>query len=380
MALPLLFLLFAVAPPPRLVSEAYWWIQSGSALAATELVRATGTPVLGEGITLTTPREVFGIIESCTALGILFVLSVGSVLAREAIRDAGPRSWLLVVSAPFVAMLLNLARITAIVLHPPLNRLHHLGQWTILLALGALLLALLRRALRPSGRADSPRAAVAPQGEPPARLAPTALALAALLAATSLLSTPAPRAETPMPPVRAIPMQHGEWLATNQSVDSMFIGKVLFRERVSRRYQRGDRIVDLFVGEASPRSDWSSPFSPKMVLPGMGWVPVNDPPQVGGVDLPLPPSQTAWVARDTMRWWVVQWRFGDPGLLRGSLQQLLALDASPFRARRPRRVVRLATPLESRGPEGVAQAKAAIASFADEFAELLFPEEARSPR
>ena len=44
MLLPILFLLFAVAPPPRLVSEAFWWIQSQSARAAAALVHATGAP------------------------------------------------------------------------------------------------------------------------------------------------------------------------------------------------------------------------------------------------------------------------------------------------------------------------------------------------
>ena len=50
MALPILFLVLALAPPPRLLNEALWWIQSLSARAATALVQATGAPVLGESI------------------------------------------------------------------------------------------------------------------------------------------------------------------------------------------------------------------------------------------------------------------------------------------------------------------------------------------
>jgi hypothetical protein len=163
-------------------------------------------------------------------------------------------------------------------------------------------------------------------------------------------------------------------VATPAPVDSLFLGYVVFRERVARRYERKGQLVNLFVGEASPRSDWSSPFSPKTVLPGMGWVPVPDPPPTRGIELPLPPTQTAWVARDAQRWWVVQWRFGDPGAWLEGPRQLLALDASPFGVREPRRVIRLASPLPEDAPDGVERAQRAVAAFAADFAPLLFPE------
>ncbi|MGH0029807.1 MAG: exosortase/archaeosortase family protein [Myxococcota bacterium] len=370
---PLLFLLFAVAPPPRLVNEAFWWIQSVSADAATALLHASGAPVLGQGIALTTPTEVFGIVESCTALGILIVLTAGAVLARESLSGAGRRSWWLVALAPPIALLLNLVRITTIVLHPPLNRVHHLGQWATLLALGAVLLALLARVLsRPGGAPVAAPGPGAPPGASPGT-AHTALAVAALLAVVSLVPRPTPRAELPMPPLRSIPTQHGDWTARDVTLDPLFLGFVMFRESVARRYERDGDVVDLFVGEASPRSTVSSPFSPKTLLPGLGWVPVRGPER-DPARLSPPPSQTAWVARDAARWWVVQWRFGDPGLAAESLRQLLALDASPFAAHRPRRVIRLATPVRDLDADGVALAQRRLADFADAFDASLFPD------
>jgi hypothetical protein len=169
-------------------------------------------------------------------------------------------------------------------------------------------------------------------------------------------------------------MQLAGWAATDVTLDPIFLGFVTFRKSVARRYERGERVVDLFVGEASPRSVASSPFSPKTLLPGLGWVPVpppeTHPPRV---DLPREPSQTAWVARNGRRWWVAQWRYGDPGPWLESLRQLLALDASPFGARRPRRVIRLAVPVDRADAAGMAEARATVAAFAEDFESFLFP-------
>jgi exosortase len=376
MVLPILLLLFAVAPPPRLVSEAFWWIQSQSARAAATLVYATGAPVLGEGIVLTTPAEVFGIVESCAALGLLVVLTAGAMLGRERIAQIGPRSWLLVLLAPAVALALNLARITSIVLHPPINHLHHLGQWAILLGVGAGVLAAIGGAL---ARLPAParRAVIPDAGAAPVPAVPAAAALVCL-AALSLLPTPEPAAAQPGP-ARALPEVRGDWTSQEVEIDRLFLGFVQFRKMVARRYRRDDTVVDLFLGEASQRSAWSSPFSPKTILPGLRWVPLRVEGAVP-LDLPRPPDQTALVAREGERWWVAQWRFGDPGLLRESLRQLFALDASPFGKRRTRRVLRIATPVDPTDRDGVEAAQSTVALFAREFEDALYLDAARDSR
>ena len=368
LALPIAFLLFAVAPPPRLVSETLWWIQSHSARAAAALVQASGRPILGEGIVLSTPTRVFGIVESCAALGILIVLCAGAILLRERIANAGARSWLLVAIAPALALAINLARITAIVLHPELNQLHHLGQWAILLGLGAALLAAIA-ALLARGAPRARERATRPSRLEPSVPAATALAAAAL-AALSLLPAAAPiRARAELAP--DIPAEQAGWESRDVAIDRLFLGFVQFHQIVSRRYARDGDVVDLFVGSASQRSDWSSPFSPKTILPGLRWVPlpIADPQPL---DVPIPPAATALVARDGERWFAAQWRFGDPGLVRESLRQLFALDASPFAQPRPRRVVRLAALVDPDHPDDVAPARDAIAAFAREFSGALF--------
>ena len=212
----------------------------------------------------------------------------------------------------------------------------------------------------------------APRAIPPDAPQPASIAIAALasLAALSLLPVP-----DPLPvaaPVRVIPMNHGGWASREIAIDQLFLGYVQFRQMVARRYEREDEVVDLFVGDASQRSNMSSPFSPKTILPGLRWVPLSGEAP-GELDLPHPPTQTALVARGGERWWVAQWRFGDPGMARESLRQLFAVDASPFGERRIRRVVRIAAPVD--GDTGdLAAARDAIAAFAREFESILFDE------
>lgn len=370
LALPIAFLVFAVPPPPRLVSEALWWIQSHSARAAVALVQASGRPVLGEGIVLSTPARVFGIVESCAALGMLIVLCAAAILWRERIRHVGARSWLLVAIAPVLALALNLARITAIVMQPELNRIHHLGQWAILLGLGAALLAglaaLLARGAAPPSRWPQPVRTPAPF---PAALA---VGVAVAFALVSLLSAPEPPRLRPGT-APAISAETAGWTARDVAIDRLFLGFVQFHQIVSRRYERDGQVVDLFVGSASHRSDWSSPFSPKTILPGLRWVPL--PLEDGHpLDVPIAPAATALVTRDGERWFAAQWRFGDPGLVRESLRQLFALDASPFAQPRLRRVVRLAAFVDPDHPDDLAPAREAVASFAREFGSALFDE------
>ena len=373
MALPILFLLLALAPPPRLVNEALWWIQSLSARAATALVQAIGAPVLGESIALSTPTVVFAIVESCAALGVLLVLTAAAVLVRERIAGIGWRSWLLVLLAPAVAVALNLARITMIVLHPPLNELHHLWQWAILLSLGGLALAAIA-ALLARGSPTVAEHSASSGFEAPL---PSALAIAVFagLSALSLIPASAPRTwEAPAESARSIPVERAGWRSQDVEIDRRFLGFVQFRETIARRYERDGEVVELFVGDAYQRSEWSSPFSPKTILLAFHWVPVPVPIADAGLpaELVRAPDQTALVARERQRRWVAQWRFGDPGIVRQSLRQLFAFDASPFAAPRPRRVVRIAAPVDLEDPDGIASAQAAIARFARDFEAELF--------
>ncbi len=373
MSLPILFFVLALAPPPRLLNEALWWIQSLSARAATALVQAAGAPVLGESIALSTPTMVFAIVESCAALGVLLVLTAAAVLVRERITGIGRRSWLLVLLAPAVAVALNLARITTIVLHPPVNELHHLWQWAILLSLGGLALAAIAALLaRGSPTVAGHSASSAFEAPLPSALA---IAVFAGLSALSLIPASAPRTwEAPAESARSIPVERAGWTSENVEIDRRFLGFVQFREIIARRYERDGEVVELFVGDAYQRSEWSSPFSPKTILLAFHWVPVPIAEAGPPAELVRAPDQTALVARERQRWWVAQWRFGDPGIVRQSLRQLFAFDASPFAAPRPRRVVRIAAPVDLEDPDGIAGAQAAIARFARDFETELFGE------
>ena len=379
LALPLLFLLLALAPPPRLVAEALWLIQSQSARAVSALTQGLGAPVLREGIVLRTPTEVFGIVESCAALGMLVVLVALSLLLRERIAPLGRRSWWLVVLAPLVALAVNLLRITSIVLYPRLNDLHHLGQWAVLLALGIGVLLGVRRLLARRRGPARPGATGPPAWTLP-RVRPAEWAALALVAVLSWLPAP-PASLRPAPaPLTHVPPQHEGWVSTETAIDRTFLGLVQFRRIVSRRYSDGVHQVELFVGDGPGRHPGSSPFSAKTILPGLRWIPIPRDATTPAPALPVVPMQTAWVARDGQRWWVAQWRFGDPGVLRESLRQLFALDASPFHAPPTRRIVRIAAPLDPARPDDVAPAQQTVARFASDFEAVLFAERQGLPR
>jgi hypothetical protein len=202
-----------------------------------------------------------------------------------------------------------------------------------------------------------------------------------VLAALSVvpLPPPPPLAAGAAPGGASVPAERAGWISQEVRIDRLFLGFVQFREVVSRRYERDGAVVYLFLGEASHRSAWSSPFSPKTILPGLRWVPLPleaDAP----VELPHPPDQTALIARESERWWVAQWRFGDPGVLLESLRQLFALDASPWGDHRPRRVVRLAAPVDPAHGDDVTAAERAVVAFAEEFEDVLYLSAARDSR
>jgi len=359
-AAPVVFLALALSPSPAAVNELFWWIQVHTARAAAALVEGFGRPILVETVILTTPVQIFAVIESCASLGVLVVLVALALLLREGV--APPRGIWLVVGAVPLALALNLARVVAIVLWPEANRITHPVQWGILIAVGTGLLALARRAL---ARSATPR-------RPPARehRRRSARGLPLVLAGLAGLSL-APRlpAEPASGPslAEAIPAEHAGWSAVEVPVDRQFLGWVRFREIVSREYARGPDELRLFVGLDDSRARTASPFSSKTLLPGFGWVEVESgPAQAGGGA-----AESAIVARESANWWVAQWRLGYHGVLGESLRHALALDASPFGPARIRAVVRVQVPLAGNDP---AQRDAAVAlgeRFLADFREFL---------
>jgi len=366
-ALPALFLLLALSPSPAAVNEIFWFIQVHTAWAAAAVVDGFGLPVLLQTIVLTTPEQIFGVIESCASLGVIVILLALALLIRERITQLGGRSWLLVLSAVPLAIALNLVRVVTIVIQPSLNAWSHLVQWGVLLGCGALVLAGVARVL--ARRAPPGQVSTGGGSSPTIRVRPGAfLALAALIL-LSLLPRPSPSPPPLEPSVDAIPLEHAGWTAEDLWVDRGFLGWVRFREATARFYRRDDQVVHLFVGIDDSRARTASPFSSKTLLPGFGWVEVGG--EGAGPAMEDAPPETAIVALETERWWVAQWRLGYHGILGEAFRHALAIDASPFAEPRTRAVVRLSVPIEEGGGDVVAAAAATAERFLQDFEPFL---------
>lgn len=366
-AAPVVFLALSLSPSPAAINQLFWWIQVHTARAAAAVVEGLGLPILVETVILTTPVHTFAVIESCASLGVCVVLVALALLLREGLP--GSRGAWLVAAAVPLALALNLARVVTIVLWPELNRISHPVQWAILIGLGAGLLFAARRALR-----RRPAAPPAPAREP---RQPGGRALPLVLAGLAALSlVPRPEARMPVAPAALeIPREHAGWSARDVAVDRQFLGWVRFRQVVSRAYERGPDRVRLFVGLDDSRARTASPFSPKTLLPGFGWVELESGP-VGGAD-----AGSAIVAHESSHWWVAQWWLGYRGALVESLRHALALDASPFAGPRRRAVVRVQVPLADNDPARRDAAVALGEAFLADFAEFLpLPSEAGALR
>ncbi len=364
-ALPALFLLLALSPSPAAVNEIFWFIQVHTAWAAAAVVDGFGMPILLETIILTTPDAVFAVIESCASLGVMVILLALAVLLREPITGLGIRSWLIVLGAVPLAIALNLLRVVTIIVDPRMNSWSHLVQWGVLIGFGVLVLAAVARALaRRAGSREGAPASVRSSPTSPGLPRPALLVLLVWVF-LSLPSRPTPLASAVEPSLETIPLEWAGWSAETVTVDHQFLGWVRFREAITRFYSRGSDVVQLFVGVDDSRARTASPFSPKTLLHGFGWIEVEgDRSQLlGGAS----PPETTIVALETERWWVAQWRVGYHGVVGEALRHAFALDASPFAAPRTRAVVRLSVLLPNDDAETRAEAARIVEDFLRDF-------------
>ena len=366
---PVLFLLFAWPLPPPLLNQLVWPLQLWTAEAAGAFLGAVGVPALVETTVVTRPDGVFAVIENCSGFRVVELLAAVAWLLRERVPGGGARSWIPLLVAPPLALLLNLLRVFAVVASPDPDAVNdHLVQGLVMLGGGTLALWGLASRLGGAGRGaprPAPRAAASAPGLP--RL-PGLLAGALALAALSLLPAPRPGAgQAPVLPGR-IPVEHAGWVARGVPPDPLFLGTVRFGESLSRLYTRGDERVVLFVGRAAAADRRTSPFSPKTLLPGMGWR-LEQARSVRLDELGIE-AESAVVERDGRRWLVYHWHRGDAGWIGESLRHGLAMDRVPL-ARRERAVLRLATPLGPGRPDARERGAERLEGFARDFRDFL---------
>jgi exosortase len=380
---PALLLLLGAPIPAPIRTEMVWRLQGWTASGAAWLMQAAGCDVVLAGLQIRSGEYAFTVIESCSGLRGIELLTLVALVIRELFAASGRRQWLLVLVAPGLGFALNLLRVVAVVAVASstdpealgLDGLDHTPQGVAVLIAGTGVLYAL--AFWMAGSAWRRQDGEAERGlcpESRARELPWRAAAAALvvLGVLSVVVTPFPGA--PPAPWIEIPEQHAGWIGEDLALDRLFVGPLRGGEVLHRRYKKKPRnrrpqVVDLFVGFEVAENPSTLLLSPKIAMPGHDWSLVESRRTrvyLLGLDADL-----AVASRDSERALVFSWRLRDAGVWRETPRSVLALESGPFRRERRRGVVRISTPLALDGPEAREWARDTLDRFIADFREEL---------
>jgi exosortase len=358
-ALPLGLLAFAVPIPGALVNEVVWPLQLGTSSYAYWLLQRLGVTVLHLGDVLRTSTHNFLVIEGCSGLGSIEVLSLLALAWAWQTGASFRHGLVLVLAAPAIAFALNGFRVVGLVLYPDSDVWSvHTTQGIVTFAVGTLCIALLDRWLG-GGSAAEEEAPAPPRA--PAAARPRAAAFA-WLGAAALASVALPpwlvRRDVRGPELLPASLE-GFRLERPLEPDRLFLGSVRFARTAYQSYEpdparAGASSVAVFVGEDARGDRVTSVRAPKTSLPGRGWTVETreEVDLVGGFrgERVVARSERSQVLSARVH-------LGVEGTWTEALRAFLALDRSPPFARLGHGyVVRLSTAVEA-GPQGMPRAE-----------------------
>jgi exosortase/archaeosortase family protein len=336
--------------PGVLVNEIVYPVQLATAKYAYGILTSIGVTSVRSADVIRTASHAFIVIEGCSGLGSMEVLTLLALAWGWQTKAPLWRSAALALAAPVIAFVLNGFRVVTLVLFPD-NPIWsgHTVQGVVTFAIGALCIAALDRLLE---RAPHPPAPHAPlTGTPPAK---PPRALVAWFALAAVLSLALPRYELPAVEASGALLPDGElgpWKSSAAKVDLMFLGSIRF-DRADRRVYLADPPppgtspngepvrVEAFVGESWRRDRSLSLRSAKNCIPGRGWL-VEQSTQI---ELASGQKAEHAVARSESRR-LVSWTYytGLDSPWIEAARSFLALDQSPFRRVDHAHVVRIST-------------------------------------
>ena len=370
--LPLAFLVFAMPLPAPLLNEVIYLLQLGTTELAGAILYVFEVPHVVSGERIVRPRDTFSVIESCSGLRSMEILTIMAILMADLFRRRGLHAWILVLTAPFVAFFLNGLRAVLLIVNPhsEIAAVHNLQGIAILLG-GLVLLFLLDGVLEwgPFGLSspDEPEPEPAGPGGGPPR------AVAAAMGVAVVASLLLPRWEPPSaPPVQAMDRaaRHiGTLRSKPLSTDRLFLGSTGFAESFTIRVEQdGADPVVLFLGVGSRTARHRSPLSPKTALPGSGWIVEERFP----VDLGEAEGEAEGriLRSGSTRVLVYSWNRGAGSWLEEVVRSFLALDRSFLRRTSEVLVVRIGAALSS-APGGKTKAEQRLVSFSRTLRPLL---------
>ena len=378
---PTVLLLFAMPLPGVFVNRVVFPLQIWTADYTTAVMHVLGLPLIQMGDVLRTPDKNFIVIEACSGMGSIEVLTLLALAYSWFTRSSLLQGALLVASAPAIAFGLNGLRVVTMVLNPDSAIVSvHTTQGLVVFAVGAVLIAVLDvwlTRLLPRGRAQAAEPAAGPGRAP-------GLGALSLAAGAVLLSVALPRYELPLPitPPQFLPdslTASGEWERQNVRVDQRFLGTVGFERYEFAELRRNERAepVAVFLGIDERRNRQRSLWSDKNLRPGAGWhlEDARPEPLPGRID-----STRLQVRSQEQRRFsfTTYWNVGS--FFEELVRAVLGLDQSPFRRTDRAFVLRLGTSIDSAdGGEFQARRRVfeAAAALNPLLVELIGPEQVR---
>jgi EpsI family protein len=392
-SIPCLILAFAFPIPAALTNQVFYSLRLWTAEQVTVLLTLVKFPVYHEGNVIYGTDVVAQVIDSCSGLRAMEMLTLAAVIFVQWSPAGRLRGWLVVALAPPIAYAFNLLRVCSIIPDPTsdLSATHTVQGWIAFFgALTVLVLVdrLLGRVLPGQTDADKFSSAVRAHrrsaGDALAlassRAGAWSIALAALLATLLGVSIwmpewSAPEIEAPASETIIVgfnvklPVEMDQWkMGRAVPLDFVFFWTLNFPQYANRPYRFDGQTVDLFIGYGKRGDRSSSLLSPKNALPGRGWE-VEDR-SFAELDS-WNTRVTRVVARSGRRRILTyHWYEAMDTLALEALRTLLATDQSPlWRSQRPR-VIRIGTPVGV-GALEEAEADRRLQAFAGVLAEAL---------
>ena len=382
--LPALVLLLGFRIPAPFGDELVWRLQLWTASGTAWVLNLLGQDVLHGGVHLQSGERDFLVIESCSGLRGIQVLTLVALVVREFFADSGARQWLLILIAPWLGHVLNIVRVVVVILSStnPQAVAEHTPQGLGVLGVGTAILYVLGWAMAGSGLQPESEPSRAPHSAVPLAGWSAAAVWLAVLGVVSVAATPFPQAETgtTLASPLEFPMERSGWRGERVVPDLLFVGSLPPGRTLFRRYhrkvplrERPDpyrpiQVVELFVGRDVPRSrDTSRLFSSRLLIPARDWS-LEERRRVREWTLRRD-VELAVISRDSgaERALVYTWREREDSPWREAWRSLSALESSPLRRDPPRVVVRLMTPLPGDGPAARERARKILERFVSDF-------------
>jgi len=375
MRLPALFLLLALPIPGFLLNSIVYPLQLATAEMSGLLLSLMSVDHVVTADLIYTKTAVFQVIEGCSGLRSTETLLMAAIVYQYWVFHSRACSWLLVLSAPLIGIVVNQLRVLWIIFYPSSSASSaHTMQGLVMIVVGVLLIdrvhAILSRWL-PAERTPSDAlcdGATAP-GSWPARAFVLLAALLMLNVATTFMEPwPVDRPLHKNP--AQFPGQIDGWTVKADPIDEEFFGSTRHTQVASRTYRREEEEVSVFIAVDSRTRPLASGISPKNARVGKGWtiVATSAADLANGDDRATVSIQRSQAGLA----YVIHWQQGVDVHPLEALRNALALDRSPWQRPYDAISFRISTPLDGTDLSAIERADARTAPFV-ELARETFP-------